>query len=165
MTLTMNTNTTEKTMIFLMGLPASGKTTFARANFSTFAFCDSDEFKMVHPDYDPERPSELHEWSCTFEEALFLHSVVTNENWVIDGTGTNSEKMVRRIKMAQANGFTAKLVYVTVSLATSLKRNAARERKVPEDVLTSKALDIATSFELVAPYADVVVVVDNEDAK
>jgi predicted kinase len=59
-------------------------------------------------------------------------------------------------------GFSIHLCYVKVSLATALARNAKRERNVPESIIREKALNIATSFELTAPHADSVVVIDNE---
>ena len=54
------------------------------------------------------------------------------------------------------------LFYVKCTLATSLKRNAARTRVVPEHILREKALDISTSFDIVAPFADNVNVINND---
>lgn len=151
-------------MIFMMGLPAAGKSSICAQRFAkTHSVIDPDEIKKTHADYDPKNPNGTHEWSMQMEERAFLAALASAKGqWVIDGTGTNAEKMVRRMNEARAMGFAVKLVYCVVSLATSIKRNAARERNVPEYVIREKALNIATSFQIVAPHADVVEVVNNE---
>ena len=70
--------------------------------------------------------------------------------------------MVRKMKAAKAAGYSITLVYVMVSMATSLTRNAARTRVVPEHVIRSKALDVATSFEICSQYADTINTVNND---
>ena len=120
--------------------------------------------RQSHPDYDPKDPAALHTWSQDETERLFATALKSGGRWVVDGTGTNAEKMVRRIAEARAAGFSIHLMFVTCTLATSLRRNASRPRVVPEDVIRSKALDINTSFQLVAPHADTLEVVDNDAA-
>ena len=151
-------------MIFSMGLPAAGKSTICNARYgSTHEIIDPDAYKENHPNYDPKNPQALHAWSQEKTEKNFAAALAAGTGrFVVDGTGTNSEKMVRRIQTAQAAGFTCRLVYVKCTLKTSLARNAARARNVPEAVVKAKALDISTSFELVAPYADTVEVVNND---
>ena len=70
--------------------------------------------------------------------------------------------MVRRINQAKAEGFRTELVYVTCSLETSLRRNRARARNVPEHVVREKALDIQTSFDIVSPCVDKWTIIDND---
>lgn len=156
--------TTTPTMTFTMGLPAAGKSTTVAARFAaTHTVIDPDAVKEAHPDYDASNPQLLHAYSKQITEAAFLSALSGGEGlWVIDGTGTNAEKMVRKMNQAKAYGFKVELVYVKCTLVTSLKRNAARSRVVPEHVVREKALDISTSFEIVAPYADSVEVVNND---
>lgn len=153
-----------KTMTFMMGLPAAGKSTVAAERFaSTHTFIDPDAIKQTHPDYNPEEAFRIHEWSMVEAEKQFMEALFNGEgNFLIDGTGCNAESMVRRMNMAKAWGFTVELVYVKVALATSLKRAAARERKVPEDVIRAKALSVSTAFELISPYADSIEVINND---
>ena len=82
----------------------------------------------------------------------------------LDGTGTNAEKMVRRIREAAAVGYSTRLVFVKCTLETSLKRNAARTRNVPEDVVRQKAEDISTAYDIVKTMAplDAITTVDND---
>lgn len=154
---------TRNEVVFSMGLPAAGKSTWINANLAaTHSIIDPDAVKEAHPDYDPKNPAALHAWSKTVTETMWADCVASGAGlWVVDGTGTNSEKLVQKIHEAQAAGYTTRLVYVECSLATSLARNAARARNVPEDVVREKAHYIATAFGLVAPHADSVTRIDN----
>ncbi len=152
-------------MVFTMGLPGAGKsTTLGRLGLlDTHTVIDPDAFKAAHPDYDPKNPAALHAWSSNRAEQQFLGAIAAGEGlWIVDGTGTNSDKMVRRMRQAQAMGFSCRLVYVRVTLATALARNAARERIVPESIVCEKALDITTAFDIVSATADTITVVDND---
>lgn len=152
-------------MVFTMGLPGAGKSTaMARLGLTaTHSVIDPDLIKATMPGYDPKRPEIGHEESTLAAERMFLAAVASGEGrWIVDGTGTNVEKMVRRIRQAQAMGFRCRLVFVRVSLATALARNAARERTVPASIVREKALDMATAFELVSGAADEITVIDND---
>jgi len=156
--------TTKRKALFTMGLPGAGKSTVAskRYNINELAVVDPDIFKESHPDYDPKDPGALHEWSSKQAEHYFSALLFEgSEDIMVDGTGTNAEKMIRRINQAKAAGYEVELLYVSVPLRVALERNANRERVVPESILREKALDISTAFEIVAPYADSVVVVNN----
>ncbi len=160
-------NATDRTakMIFTMGLPGAGKSTVIRENrlAEGAMVIDPDAIKETHPDYDPKNPAALHDWSKRITDLAFSEALAAGEGFfVIDGTGTNAEKMVRKIKEAQAAGFETVLLYVQVSLRTSLARNAARARNVPEEIVREKAQDIATSFEIVSRYADSIRVIVND---
>jgi predicted kinase len=153
---------TTKHMVFTMGLPGSGKTTVATILHPLYGILDPDIYKLDHPDYDPNDPSAVHEWSQVVMEKEFSLALSTSGSYIVDGTGVNSEKMVRRILQAQAAGFTTTLLYVKVSLNTAIARNANRDRTVDERLIRSKANDIATSFDIVSGYADDNQVVVNE---
>jgi predicted ABC-type ATPase len=152
-------------MVFTMGIPAAGKSTVAAAKFgATHTIIDPDAIKETHPSYDPENPTLLHAWSQEVTEQMFHAAIESGAGaWVIDGTGTNAEKMVRRINQARAAGFTVRVVFITCSLQTSLRRNAARIRKVPVECIISKARDIQTAFEIVRTFADTTEIVDTEN--
>lgn len=152
-------------MIFTMGLPGAGKSTVIRKNklAEGAQVIDPDAAKESHPDYDPKNPAALHEWSKKITDLAFAEALIAGEGFfVIDGTGTNAEKMVRKIKEAQGAGFEVELLYVQVSLRASLARNAARARNVPEAIVREKSQDIATSFEIVSRYADTIRVIVND---
>lgn len=153
----------EREMIFLQGLPGSGKSTLAHERFdATHSFIDPDAIKANHPNYDPSNAAALHAWSKDEEEKHFMAATLAGGKWVIDGTGVNAEALVRRMTIAKSFGFTVKLVYVKVTLQTSIRRAAVRERVVPEGVIRDKARNIATSFEICSQYADEIEVVNND---
>jgi len=158
-----NTNTAA-TMTFMMGLPAAGKSTWRRANLVGNVI-DPDEVKETHADYDPKNPHPLHAWSKAITDAMFSAALVdVAGHHIIDGTGTNAEKMVRRIREASEAGYRTRLVFVKCTLETSLYRNAQRARNVPEDVVRQKAEDIATAYDIVSTMAPLteITTVDND---
>jgi len=158
-------NETQNEMVFTMGLPGAGKSTALTqlGLTDTHYTIDPDTHKQAHPDYDPKQPELLHAWSSQQAEKEFLAACATGEGlYIVDGTGTNSDKMVRRIRQAQSMGFVTRLVYVRVALKTAIYRNANRERVVPEEIVREKSLDITTSFDIVSSVVDVVQVIDND---
>jgi len=147
-----------------MGLPASGKSTVIRNcyNFDNqFKNIDPDQFKESHPDYNPKDPHALHAWSQIETEKAFFLYMGQGVDLIIDGTGTNVEKMYKYVSLLQGQGYFVELIYVTVTLETSLKRNALRNRNVPENIVREKAATISYAFELIAPKVDKVTVIDN----
>lgn len=157
-------NNSGKTVVFTMGLPGAGKSTVINARFPGGLMVDPDSMKESHPDYDPKNPAALHAWSQEETEKLWQRTLAdrTEALVIVDGTGTNSDKMVRRIREAQAAGYDCHLVYVRVRLATAIERNANRERVVPEHIICEKHRDIAVAFEIVAGAADTNQIVDND---
>ena len=153
-------------MVFTMGLPAAGKSTTVAARYATtHTVIDPDMIKESHPDYNPKAPEALREWSSEIAEQMFAAAIAAGVGaFVVDGTGTNAEKMARRIKEARAAGFAVSLRNVRGTSESSPRRNAKRARTVPESVIREKARDIATSFEIVASYvgAASVEVVEND---
>lgn len=150
---------------FMMGGPASGKSSAIAQLFPNVRVVDCDKFKVQHPDYDPKNPSGVHEWSqvqCGRALALVMSS---GEDFVYDSTGTNAEKMVQMIQRAQELGYRTTVVYVQCSLKVALQRNAKRERTVEESIVRTKYSLIATSFDIVSRYADEVKVFNNDREK
>jgi predicted kinase len=158
-------NKVEKNVVFMMGLPAAGKSTWRKSSeYSHFAVVDCDEYKEAHPDYDPKNLTmALHVESKAWSEEKFHSHIENDDDFIYDGTGTNAESLVRRINATKEAGYKTTLVYISVSLETSLARNAARDRFVPEYIIREKALDVTTSFDIVKNFVDIVTVIDNED--
>ena len=157
-------NEMTKRMVFTMGLPGSGKSTVVNDRYAPhgYAIIDPDLFKATHPDYDPKDTSIVHDWSMDMAEEAFKNALTTDGLWVVDGTGVNAERMVRRINEAKAVGYDVSLVYVKVSVETALIRNAERPRSVPDALIISKARDIDTSFAIIEPHCDAVLTIKND---
>jgi len=153
----------KKQITFMIGSPASGKSTVAdKIAGDKYEILDCDKIKESHPDYDPKNPHLLHEWSARELEKRFQKAIKKEGQYILDGTGSNSDKLIRRITEARQEGFVTKLVYVTCSLKECLRRNQTRERVVPENVVKEKYKDINYSFQAVSPHADKVEVINNE---
>lgn len=147
-----------------MGLPGAGKSTILsnRYEMENYTLIDPDKIKEEKADYDPKNPDVYHAWSKQEQEIRTAQAVYNNENLIIDGTGTNVELMYKRIKELQSKGYEVELLYVKVSLKTSLKRNSQRERNVPERVIYSKYETISIAFEILSDIADKISIVKND---
>lgn len=154
--------TTTKTAIFTMGLPGAGKSTVCAERFPGVDMIDPDAVKEGHADYDPKNPAALHAWSKAVTAEMFADALAGSRDFILDGTGTNVEVLVANIRKAKVAGFNTKLVYVAVSLETALKRNAARERTVPEAIVREKAELIHVAMEIAAKEVDDVDIIWNE---
>lgn len=151
-----------KKIIFMMGSPASGKSRAAKREYPGVEVLDSDSIKAEHPDYNPKAPELLHRWSSEEMEKRFMIMVVNNDSdFIVDGTGGNTDKMFRRMSMAKANNWEVVLVYVTAPLNVCLERNQKRARTVPDSIVKQKYDDAKYGFELVAPHADKVKIISN----
>lgn len=155
-------STDTNTVVFMMGSLGAGKSYMAKKLFPDTSRLDCDEIKKEHPDYDPKNPGLVHEWSSVKMNKLVNRNMAFNDmNFIVDGTGVNSEKMVMWMSKAKLRGMKTALVFVTTKLQTALERNEKRERTVPVDMLIDKYEAVNYSFELVAPHADQVMVVEN----
>ena len=142
-------------VIFMIGGPAAGKSTVAAEKFSHLPLVDSDEWKKQHPDFDPKNVTEeIHRWSSKMATREFYGHLSEGIPFVMDGTGTNIEKYLTWIKNAHEAGYETRLVYVTCSLRTALKRNQERSRTVPQNILKEKHQQVGTAFEILSQYAD-----------
>ena len=148
--------------IFLQGLPAAGKSTIVARYFVGWHVIDSDVVKASHPDYDPKNPSPLHDWSKAIAEDMTAQALDAGRPHIVDGTGTDGDKLTARMNRARGAGFVPVLLHVRCRLETSLRRNAARARVGPPAILVEKAGQVLGAFEDVLPAADVVVVVHND---
>jgi predicted ABC-type ATPase len=160
-----------KTVTLMMGGPASGKSSALHKNrgrdaanpgwYQGLPVIDCDEIKKTLPGYDPKNPGAVHAESSAAATAVFHVMLDGDQDFVFDGTGSNSDKYVTFAKAAHAKGWMVELFYVECDVETALIRNAKRERTVNEAMLIEKYSMIETSFEIVSGWVDSVVHVDN----
>jgi len=161
---TTNTTTQTPTATFMAGAAGAGKG-YVRNNDETLKslpVVDADQFKSSHPDYDPKDPGALHVWSSNMANRAFFKALGEGQSFIYDGTGTKAAKYVKMISEARSAGFAIEVVYVKVSLETSLDRNAKRERNVPVDVVHEQHELIGTSMIIIAEHADTFRVIRND---
>jgi predicted kinase len=154
---------TENTIVFMMGAAGAGKSTIiANSSLSTLPVVDCDKHKERHPDYDPKAPQLLHDWSKQEAKREMYARLGNSESFIIDGTGRDASRMIKDIQAVQGLGYRAVVVYVEVTLQTSLERNARRTRTVPEMVVREQHELIPVSYQLVSRYADEMITVNND---
>lgn len=152
----------QKSLVIMVGSPASGKSTVRQSMFPHMQVVDCDDIKASHPDYDPKNPQKFHEWSRKVVEELLVRKVADGESFVYDGTGSSVDRYSSLIDNAHRNGYKVLMVHVIVSLATAIERNANRERVVPEAVVVKKYTQVANAANLLKSLVDELVVVNNE---
>lgn len=153
-----------KKAIMTMGLPGAGKSYTLNNNYDVtgYTVIDPDEIKKEKADYDDKKPSVYHEWSKKEAKARIARAMANGENLVIDGTGTNVEKMYKQITELQANGYTVEILYVKVKLETAIERNAKRARTVPVEIIHEKFETISTAYEILSSIANKATVINND---
>lgn len=143
--------------VFMMGGPGAGKSHVKAISYlkhTGFHNIDSDEMKKRHPDYDPDRPFLVHEWSLQEQHREFERVLKTGEPFVQDGTGWNPAYMLDDISQARKAGYRIFLVYAYVPVEVSLFRNRQRGRFVPEQVVIDKCKAVERSFGQVKRWVD-----------
>ena len=146
----------------MAGISGAGKSTVAKRLFDGWKVIDCDELKKQCKGYDVNNVQLVHEESKRLEKIELTKAICGEENFVYDTTATNAERIVGLIKEAQEFGWQVEIVYVKVKLATALKRNAKRERVVPEHIVREKNAVIAQSIEIIGSYADKIKVINND---
>lgn len=159
-----NEGTKMARLVLMAGAAGSGKSYVRKnaADLRDLPVVDADSFKAAHPDYNPKDPGALHVWSSEKANEAFYASLATGTDFIYDGTGTKAEKYVKMIREAKAAGFTTEIVYVRVTLETSLERNANRERNVPVAIVHEQHELLPTAIEIISREADKMRTVDND---
>lgn len=145
--------------VFFIGPAASGKSFIKTKKYLRhldFKEVDPDVIKRSHPEYDPEKPFELHGWSKQIAEGR-LKSLLTDGTGspvIVDGTGRNWKGVANKMRLAKENGYRTYLVYVYVPFEVSIWRNRNRERFVPEDVIMEQSRQIDSSYKHLSRMAD-----------
>ena len=145
----------------MMGGPGSGKSYIRKQRFADLEVLDADSIKAALPNYDPKNPHLVHAQSAEELRRRFYAAVENGTEFVYDGTGSTAERYVNYIQTARDAGYHVTLCYVRCELEVALHRNSQRARTVPTDVVVDKHELIATSFNIVAPFAHEVITVDN----
>ena len=162
---------------FLAGGPGSGKTFVTRNAFGGTGL------RMINSDSAFENALRKHGLSLkmpedeaeardilrarakgTTDKTLDL-SLKGRLGLVIDGTGRDYDKIKSQNDMLKQLGYDTYMIFVNTSLDVALKRNAARPRKVPENILTNSWKSVQSNigkFSLF--FKKGFVIVDNNNA-
>ena len=84
---------------------------------------------------------------------------------IIDGTGRESEKILRQKRHLEELGYDTYMIFVNTSLDTALQRNAERARSVPESIVVKSWKDVQANIgKFSNMFRHGFIVVDNNDA-
>lgn len=135
--------------VFMIGLPGAGKSRIIYDRYErhlssrqerTTVVVDLDREMAMHPEYDPRDPDRLYldaaqtayKWADSRAEAHFATSLSDPKlrRLVVDGTGTNLQRQIRRMALARQQGWFVKALYVRVPAKTAILRAQLRGRGV-----------------------------------
>ena len=116
----------------LVGVPGSGKSTWAAAQGATVL--SSDAMRLVLS--GDETNQNIHgKVFGAMRHLLKTRLEIGASPTVIDATNLRRKDRKQWVKLAQKYGALVEAVYFAVPLAVALERNRARPRVVPEDVI------------------------------
>ena len=161
--------------VFMVGLPAAGKSTVIDSRYGRFqerhtmTVVDLDAEMVAHPNYDPADPdsiyrsSDAYHWADGRAEERFQNSLADSSlaRVIVDGTGTNVKRQVRRMREARKAGWFVKVLYVRVPVRTAIDRAKLRKRKVSPERIMHYQNQISAALKVASKYADEVETVDH----
>lgn len=139
-------------MIIPVGPSGCGKTSFRRELREGVEIVSPDEirFRMLdyeHTGIDFDSSTEKEVW---IEAYANLDRLLSERKSVyFDATNLTFERRYKLVARARKAGYWVKIVYFDIQLERILRRNAGRERKVPERVIAQQfcALQVPESWE------------------
>jgi predicted kinase len=155
------TNTTQPTLVLMVGGPGAGKSYTRTQMFGDLPVVCADAIKATHPDYDPKNPMAIHSWSTQTAFRLVLAMLARHETFVYDSTGTNLARMMTIINTAKAAGVRVKAVLVSCSLEVAQERNAKRERSIDPEIVAEIHSEVREAWITLKGWVDEALVVDN----
>jgi len=168
---------TQPEFILLTGNCGAGKTTILNqlSHISFDETIDCDIFKTNHPQYYTEAlnneslMNEIHTWSNVLvseQMTQIFDEGASTTSYVYDSSGANLNKMTAIIDDAKSAGFNVRLIHVEVAVGTSLRRNEIRAslggRRVPVEVIETKATQIRNTMISIIPLCDDVEIYNND---
>jgi predicted kinase len=123
-------------VLVLVGLPGSGKSTWARRE--GVPVLSSDQIRLLLA--DDETDQSIHKQVfATIRGLLRLRLDLGREVTAIDATNLTPKERRPYIRIARSRGAVAEAVFFNLPVETCLKRNARRPRKVPEQAIHAMA--------------------------
>lgn len=158
----------EKEAVFLMGAPASGKSTIVKSlkiDDNEYVLSDADLVKSMIPEYNEgvkqrARNSAMlvHEESSYVVKQVRDKAVEEGYNIIVDGTGANYDKYAKVMKEMKDKGYKVTLIYANSDVETGIQRANARAEKtgrfIPEDFLRDAYAKIPGNFKKLYKESD-----------
>lgn len=129
-----------KTLYILQGIPASGKSTLARALELDLMqegcrVYSTDDYWGVDYDHDCSKLAQAHAWNRA-RVAQAMHEGILHI--IVDNTNLDKKSWEPYLLLAQEYNYTPQFIRCEVSLETALARNSKRSthRQVPDKTIT-----------------------------
>ena len=175
---------TKGVAIFMMGIPASGKSTVVDLAISDMGFTrsefidvDPDDFMAVLNGYNNTKARDFNKSGVVMASNILkkIHSSKSYYKYIYFGTGKNYSSYITMINKAKKAGYLTILVNVKVELPVALSRASKRTRKVSPRIISninnklktkytrtiSKKKVNLTSYEILHDKVDQVYVINN----
>jgi predicted kinase len=149
-----------KEAIFMLGLPASGKSFWIEdfLQHNDYFIVSADDIRVNHPNYNPLRPEDIHELCVSIAETSMYEIGLSGQNIIMDGGGINNSYTLRIINKMKEYGYTIKVVYIDTPAQVCIDRNKQRinngERFVPDSSIIDKAYRLKKSVEKLQSICD-----------
>jgi len=154
--------------VFMMGGPASGKSSMVRAlgvDKSQFVIADADAVKERIPEYRvgvknnyKGSAAMVHEESSMLVKRARAKAIEQRKNLIIDGTGKDPGSYLKSLDKLEEQGYKVKLymadIDAKVAIGRAKKRAERTGRYVPLNVLSGAFPTIPNSFATVAEKVD-----------
>lgn len=122
----------QKHAVITVGIPGSGKTTWAEQQYD-YVNLNLDDFReKVSGNAADQTVNKL---AIDMRDAFLKRAINKQQNIILSDTNINPffrNKLVEQLKTA---GYSVELKVFSISLEEALKRNSSRSRNVPEEVI------------------------------
>lgn len=132
----------QKTAVFLFGMPCSGKSTWYEENkskFRNFAYISADEIKKEFPDYDEASLSMYNNEAIAIAEQRVQIAADSGTHFIMDAGSINNNYTLRNIAYVKDRGYKVVMYHIDTPYHICIERNEKRNRKVPQELIASKA--------------------------
>jgi len=119
-------------LILLVGLPGSGKSTYARER--DLPVVSSDDLRHLLLD-DATDQTQNRRIFALLRQVVRLRFEMERPLTVLDATNLSTRERRTWLKLAQLYGVEVQAIYFDTPVAICKQRNRARSRNVPEDVI------------------------------
>ena len=150
------------TLVVLCGPAGCGKSTFAAKHFSTTQSVSSDACRALVSDDPANQAISHHAFDLMYliiEKRLLLGRLTA-----ADATNLQREDRKILIKIARSFDFNSAAIVFDIPLEICLARNAARARRIPEDVLRRQYESLEATLQTIdRERFDYVFILDQQD--
>ena len=152
---------------FLAGGPGSGKSYVVKRTTGGLGM------KIVNSDVQFEKKlkdaglsTDLRELDPTTRDTIRARAKEITKKQQANYIGKDYDKIARQATQLKQLGYDVHMIFVNTSLDTALERNATRDRKLPDSIVTKSWNDVQKNLGKFSQYfRRNFIVVDNNDAK